>query len=170
MAILSAGINFGKPATEFIVESDESGVIQSCRNVVTGVEYVGGGGGGDTGIIKVTVHCTANAGEETTLYPGGSYYINGGFDPDLLSAIPVDTDTYGFAGNFDSYPVRNADPVDIEAWLISGKNFYILASEADAIFEVTGAAELLTYDFGGGDANAVIVSGDCTINYAGRGE
>lgn len=55
MAILSAGINFGKPQTEFIVESDESGVIQSCRNVVTGVEYAGGGGGGDFTTAEVTI-------------------------------------------------------------------------------------------------------------------
>lgn len=46
MAIMAAGINFGKPNTEFIVESDENGVAQSCRNVDTGIEYVGGGGGG----------------------------------------------------------------------------------------------------------------------------
>lgn len=58
MAILSAGINFGKPQTEFIVESDESGVIQSCRNVVTGVEYAdggGGGGGGDLTTAEMTI-------------------------------------------------------------------------------------------------------------------
>ena len=46
MAIMAAGINFGIPNTEFIVESDENGVAQSCRNVDTGIEYVGGGGGG----------------------------------------------------------------------------------------------------------------------------
>ena len=42
---LSAGINFGKPETEFIVESTPQGVATSCRNVRTNTEYIGGGGG-----------------------------------------------------------------------------------------------------------------------------
>ena len=41
--IFSGGINFGKPNCEFILESDENGVCKSCRNVKTGVNYVGAG-------------------------------------------------------------------------------------------------------------------------------
>ena len=38
----SAGINFGRPNEEFIVESDGNGALTSARNAVTGTEYVGG--------------------------------------------------------------------------------------------------------------------------------
>lgn len=76
MAILSAGINFGKPATEFIVESDESGVIQSCRNVVTGVEYVGGGGGGgDFSTAQMTVTESSTVGCPAIITVGDLTYI-----------------------------------------------------------------------------------------------
>ena len=51
---LAAGINFGKPATEFIVEATEAGEATSCRNVVTGVEYIGGGGSSDFSTAEVT--------------------------------------------------------------------------------------------------------------------
>ncbi len=44
MAVNSAGVNFGKPNEEFIIESDGSGALTSARNAVTGDEYVGGGG------------------------------------------------------------------------------------------------------------------------------
>ena len=54
MSILAAGINFGKPNTEIIVESDESGVVQSCRNVDTGVEYVGGSSDFSTANVMIT--------------------------------------------------------------------------------------------------------------------
>lgn len=40
----SAGINFGRPNEEFIIESNGSGALTSARNAVTGDEYVGGGG------------------------------------------------------------------------------------------------------------------------------
>lgn len=43
--INSAGVNFGRPNEEFIIESDGNGAITSARNAVTGDEYVGGGGG-----------------------------------------------------------------------------------------------------------------------------
>ena len=55
MATLAAGINFGKPLTEFIMESDENGIVSSCRNVVTGIEYVGGGGSSDFSTAEVTL-------------------------------------------------------------------------------------------------------------------
>lgn len=61
MAILAAGINFGKPNTEFIVESDENGVAQSCRNVDTGIEYVGGGGSSDFSTAEVTFNLSASS-------------------------------------------------------------------------------------------------------------
>jgi len=51
---LAAGINFGKPATEFIVEATEAGEATSCRNVVTGVEYIGGGESSDFSTAEVT--------------------------------------------------------------------------------------------------------------------
>lgn len=38
----SAGVNFGKPNEEFIIESDGNGALTSARNAVTGDEYVGG--------------------------------------------------------------------------------------------------------------------------------
>ena len=38
----SAGINFGKPNEEFIIESNGSGALTSARNAVTGDEYTGG--------------------------------------------------------------------------------------------------------------------------------
>ena len=50
----SARINFGYPNSEFIVESDENGVAQSCRNVDTGIEYVGGGSS-DFSTAEVTI-------------------------------------------------------------------------------------------------------------------
>ena len=43
MATNSAGVNFGKPNEEFIIESDGSGALTSARNAVTGTEYVGAG-------------------------------------------------------------------------------------------------------------------------------
>lgn len=67
MAIMAAGINFGKPNTEFIVESDENGVAQSCRNVDTGVEYVGGGSS-DFSTAEVPVKFTfPDPGEDTQI-------------------------------------------------------------------------------------------------------
>lgn len=41
--INSAGVNFGRPNEDFIIESDGNGAITSARNAVTGDEYVGGG-------------------------------------------------------------------------------------------------------------------------------
>lgn len=50
----SAGINFGKPNEEFIIESDGNGALTSARNAVTGTEYVGGGGGDfSTATLKI---------------------------------------------------------------------------------------------------------------------
>ena len=50
----SAGVNFGKPNEDFIIESDGNGAITSARNAVTGDEYVGGGGG-DFSVAHITV-------------------------------------------------------------------------------------------------------------------
>lgn len=55
LEILSAGINFGKPENEFIVEATKEGEAISCRNVRTGIEYIGGGGGdSDFSVAEVT--------------------------------------------------------------------------------------------------------------------
>ena len=51
----SAGVNFGKPNEEFIIESDGNGALTSARNAVTGDEYVGGDGG-DFSIAIITVN------------------------------------------------------------------------------------------------------------------
>ena len=51
----SAGVNFGRPNEEFIIESDGNGALTSARNAVTGAEYVGGGGG-DFSIAQLTLH------------------------------------------------------------------------------------------------------------------
>lgn len=61
---LAAGINFGKPATEFIIEATEAGEATSCRNAVTGVEYIGGGGSSDFSTAEVIIDgaLTANSG------------------------------------------------------------------------------------------------------------
>ena len=50
----SAGVNFGKPNEEFIIESDGNGAITSARNAVTGDEYVGGGGDFSTAQVTIT--------------------------------------------------------------------------------------------------------------------
>ena len=57
---LSAGINFGKPETEFIVESTPQGVATSCRNVRTNTEYIGGGDGGDLELAELTIISNEN--------------------------------------------------------------------------------------------------------------
>lgn len=71
---LSAGINFGRPATEFIMEAKEDGEVTSCRNVITGTEYVGGGGSSDFSTAEVTI-----VGAARLRFP--IIYEEGGFMP-----------------------------------------------------------------------------------------
>lgn len=40
----AAGITFNEN-TDLIIEADPTGEVTSCRNIINGVEYVGGGGG-----------------------------------------------------------------------------------------------------------------------------
>lgn len=90
MAILAAGINFGKPNTEFIVESDENGVAQSCRNVDTGVEYVGGGGSSDFSTAEVTI---IGDGNSTGLFFPLSYIDNNTITTNIVTTESV-TETF----------------------------------------------------------------------------
>lgn len=165
----SAGINFGIPESEYRLRVDDTGAATSCYNQDTDTEYIGGGG--DSGIKKVTIQCTAATGQSNTLYPNGAAIDNGVLLEDFVCAIPYNDPDYGFAAEFDGVPVRDTEPATIEVWVIDGHSFYIGGSDISDVFEVSGDAEAVTYDFGGGTiANIVIVSGDCSINYLGEGE
>lgn len=49
----SAGVKFNEN-TELIIEADPTGEVTSCRNIINGVEYVGGGGESDFSTAEVT--------------------------------------------------------------------------------------------------------------------
>ena len=137
MAILSAGINFGKPQTEFIVESDENGVIQSCRNVVTGVEYAGGGGGGD--FTTAEVSCVAS-GDINVSFDAPIIDNNDDF---LMGSYSFITDSFTvvlYKGALEAYLWDNGNNSPVPAENIS----------------VTGDIEV-------DDDGVVIISGDGSI-------
>ena len=105
MSILAAGINFGKPNTEIIVESDESGVVQSCRNVDTGVEYVGGSSDFSTANVMITGALPVFGAPfilESALYGAkatGDSVLSGSYDFVLYKGkCTIEIDTDGFEG------------------------------------------------------------------------
>lgn len=73
MATNSAGVNFGKPNEEFIIESDGSGALTSARNAVTGDEYIGGGGG-DFSVAHITVNGASGLSIKGAFIVDGSAY------------------------------------------------------------------------------------------------
>lgn len=99
----SAGINFGRPNEEFIIESDGNGALTSARNAVTGDEYVGGGGGGGS-FLTIT-----NDSSEGKSIDGGIFPVEG-FNPDdvsltNISVIPVAGMSIPFPASTNDYLV-----------------------------------------------------------------
>ena len=89
MATNSAGVNFGKPNEEFIIESDGSGALTSARNAVTGDEYIGGGGGNGAKITFIDGSVGAIA--FISAFEGLDYsLISGEINPDGLTGNSVD--------------------------------------------------------------------------------
>ena len=141
MATLSAGINFGYPGTEFIVESDEHGVAQSCRNVVTGVEYVGGGGSSDFSTAVLTVKS------------------------DLIDTQDNPTLFLSYVDSFDEitrgeYPVTTNDIYTIPVILYKGQGYISwanLATPGDYTYEISGDIE--------DDEGAVFITGNGSLTF-----
>jgi hypothetical protein len=69
----SAGVKL--PNADLIIEAEASGTVTSCRDAVTGTEYVGGGGG-DITTVPVLPQTTITASEWTAVTPqqGFTYY------------------------------------------------------------------------------------------------
>ena len=147
MAILAAGINFGKPNTEFIVESDENGVAQSCRNVDTGVEYVGGGGSSDFSTAEVTIS------------------LSGELDGYQLFSVPQDISANCDlpAGTLSDVIIVLEDnsPGTFNAVLYQGKALCMVFSASEPA--ISGNATIEQIGSGDDAYWAVIITGDCSI-------
>ena len=141
MAILSAGINFGYPGTEFIVESDEHGVAQSCRNVVTGIEYVGGGGSSDFSTALLTVKS------------------------DLIDTQDNPILYLSYVDNFDEitkgyFPLSDNDTYTIPVILYKGQGYISWVNPShpgDYTYEISGDVE--------DDEGAVFITGNGSITF-----
>lgn len=153
--MLSAGLNFGTPEDEYIIEA-ENGVISSARNVITNTEFAGGGI--PTYNIKIEVYDTGtNELVDYTLLGLGYFFTdtqnddNYGFTYDYSNIAPEDhiykAPVIGDKILFES------DREIIAAG--DGQNSWIPDPDADLIRSVSGSAVKE-------DLN-VTISGDCTI-------
>lgn len=129
----SAGITFNEN-TDLIIEAEPTGEVTSCRNIINGVEYVGGGGGSnDLSTAEVTVNITGGDGAIFSL----AYLLEEG-------------DMKAVFANIQGSGIYNV--------IIAGiGSFGLLYSTNWKIDEVTGNIEKQ-------DDSAVIVSGSGTIN------
>lgn len=134
LEILSAGINFGKPENEFIVEATKEGEAISCRNVRTGIEYIGGGGGdSDFSVAEVTL-----VGEQSPLTV--NYFL-----------AMVDEEN----NSITLVAPMNFETATIKVPLYKGKlNTYIEDENATQIV-ISGNAEVVD--------GILSITGDCTL-------
>lgn len=139
---LAAGINFGKPATEFIVEATEAGEATSCRNVVTGVEYIGGGGSSDLSIAEVT------------------YTVSNAYGTAAMG-VGILNDELGYFND------KTVDNNDILSYVIY-KGSQIVGIMDTAEITVEGNAEIIDQEEDSGIYFATIqITGDCIIHLTG---
>ena len=142
MATLAAGINFGKPLTEFIMESDENGVVSSCRNVVTGVEYVGGGS---------SDFSTATISIRPTTFPD--------YDPPAEANFMVPV---LFNNEYSAGPIKYSQPFTVQIVLYKGSvtlpfNFLSNLAWNDDEADVSGNIRFDDED------PIAIITGDCEV-------
>ena len=164
MAIMAAGINFGKPNTEFIVESDENGVAQSCRNVDTGVEYVGGGGSSDINSYELTLVCTGGEG-----YFADLVFELEDYDNNIVYGFIVDSDDGVKSQNVDVLSFYGT-PVTTKVYTINTYNSFVVLAPSPLtpdIYNISGAGEIFNEGTDDDPWYAVRVSGDCTISMVG---
>lgn len=130
----SAGIIFNEN-TDLIIEADPTGEVTSCRNVINGVEYVGGGGGeSDLSFAEVTI--TNNSSFATTIYiPIANELTETPFDPACMA------NAYTLSGETKTF----------RAILYKGK----LMLTANPSFSVSGNADI--------QMGQLIITGDCSI-------
>lgn len=143
----SAGINFGIPESEWILEVEEDGSSPRCWNPVTGEEL--GSGGGD--IIAVTVNPGTYLDTPVTkLYPTISIA-----DSELQTVYTTDASL--LRGPYVFY-IPKYD-VNISFTLSGADNddsWYLLIDGVNAI-----TSGDITWN---NDLNFYIITGDCTIN------
>lgn len=117
MAVNSAGVNFGKPNEEFIIESDGSGALVSARNAVTGDEYVSSA---NTTVEKF----------EHTFTIKNSYGSTVVVAPILIDGSTQEAPYYKSLSNNNSVTATNAA-------LINGKILFFISSIATGYFTCT---------------------------------
>lgn len=148
MATNSAGVNFGKPNEEFIIESDGSGALTSARNAVTGEEFIGGGG------TYSTVHVTFVFTDVGNGRPVIVYGIS-----DLFGDIPFSSNEQydrmdlTFTKIFD--PTTTTPVIDMP--FISGKSINL------NIFDLNGSTDIGGEFFIDRETPVISVSGDGTV-------
>lgn len=152
--MLSAGLNFGTPEDEYIIEA-ENGVISSARNVITNTEYAGGGIPAYN--IKIEIYDTgANELIDYTFLELGYFLTD------------IQNDNYRFAYNYSNIAPEDhiyKAPVIGDNILFEGdreiigagddENSWIPDPDADLIRSVSGSAVK--------DDLTVTITGDCTI-------
>lgn len=128
----SAGVKFNEN-TELIIEADPTGEVTSCRNVINGVEYVGGGGEPQNLIFLSETEYDVST-TDTTVQTVGTFTLNDIEEGDTLFFVTEDT-----AGARSGYFLKSLQLSYIKGTGTNSTNYYSI-SDLSGVLYVSGSA------------------------------